>query len=599
MDLFPKVFRTEGDLAEFDSSRIIESIIKETGMSEANANKITELVARRIISSGIQFLSGPHIREIVCSILSEQHFENERKLYTRIGIPLMDYEKILERGFNSHPEKIINPEKIHNWAANRISEEYAHLKILNSEESAAHLSGDLHIHKLRYFDLRPLTQIWDPRIILEHGLPPINNFIPCCKLKPASNLKEALSHLVKWLALTQNEFCGNQGYRYLTTFLSPYVKGVNDSDLILAMRNLIYELNHLSVMTGSTISSSSILTSPTVFESFLKVPIISKTRGYYEEYNEECLKLFNALTIAFKEGDDNNNPFKTPKHEILLNNIWLDKFNDVYLNVWDEIDFMKTSILINSNNNSLKNKEIESLSSVDYINSGILQEVCMNLPRFAYYSKDEANFLEIVDTNMRISSQILLKKYEIIERRLKLKHLPLCSGIIKNKTLYNLEDQHLSISFVGLNESVKFLTDFELHEHSDAFNFGKKILSEMYKICLEFSKKNNMSFVLSENVSKKAPFRFAKLDLNHFPKIAIPQSSGDLFYYTNSAHFKKDAEIDVIERVKKQEEYQFFIQNGAIEHISLNELKRSNLTLVDFIKEIFVPSKLACLKFNP
>ena len=122
MDLFPKVFRTEGDLAEFDSSRIIESIIKETGMSEANANKITELVARRIISSGIQFLSGPHIREIVCSILSEQHFENERKLYTRIGIPLMDYEKILERGFDGHPKKIINPEKIHNRAANRISE---------------------------------------------------------------------------------------------------------------------------------------------------------------------------------------------------------------------------------------------------------------------------------------------------------------------------------------------------------------------------------------------------------------------------------------------------------------------------------------------
>ena len=137
-----------------------------------------------------------------------------------------------------------------------------------------------------------------------------------------------------------------------------------------------------------------------------------------------------------------------------------------------------------------------------------------------------------------------------------------------------------------------------LHEHSDAFNFGKKILSEMNKICLESSKKNNMSYVLSENISKKAPFRFAKLDLKHFPKIAIPQSSGDTFYYTNSAHFKKDAEIDVIEKVKKQEEYQIFIQNGAIEYISLNELKRSNLTLVDFIKKIFIPSKLASLKFN-
>ncbi|MFW9879704.1 MAG: anaerobic ribonucleoside-triphosphate reductase [Candidatus Thorarchaeota archaeon] len=591
MDLFPKVFRTEGDLAEFESSRIFNSIIEETGMSEIDANKITKLVVRRIISSGIKFLSGPHIREIVCSILSEQHFEEERKLYTRIGIPLMDYEKILEKGFNGHPEKIVNPEKIHNWAANRISEEYAHLKILTSEESAAHLSGDLHIHKLRYFDLRPLTQIWDPRIIFENGLPPMNNFIPCCKLIPASNLKEAINHLVKWLTLTQNEFCGNQGYNYLTMFLSPYVKGINDSDLRLAMTNLIYELNHLSVMTGSTISSSSILACPSIVEPFLKVPIMSETKEYYEEYQEECLRLFNALTLAFIKGDDNNNSFKSPKHEVILSDIWLDKFNDAYLNVWEEIDTMKTPILINSNFNSLNSNEIESISS------GTLQEVCINLPRFAYISKDETDYLEIVESKMRISFQILSKKHNIIKNRLKSKHIPLCSSKINNKQLYDLDNQQLSISFIGLNEAVKFLTNYELHENSDAFNFGKKILSEMHKICLKFSKENNLSYILSENISKKAPFRFAKLDLKHFPKIAIPQSSGDTFYYTNSIHFKDDAEIDVIDKVKKQEEYQFFIQNGATTYISLNDLKRTNLTLLEFIKKIFIPSKLASLKF--
>ncbi|MCK4285083.1 MAG: hypothetical protein KAX18_02720, partial [Candidatus Lokiarchaeota archaeon] len=217
MDLLPKVFRTEGDLTEFDSSRIYDSIIKETRLSEEDAKRMTELVVRRIVSSGIKFLSGPHIREIVCSILSEQHFENERKLYTRIGMPLMDYEEILEKRLGKHPKRLMNPEKIHNWAANRISEEYAHLRILNSEESKAHLFGDIHIHKLRYFDLRPLTQIWDPRIILENDIPPTNDYISCCKLKPAKNLREACQHLVKWLVLTQNEICGSQGFHNITT----------------------------------------------------------------------------------------------------------------------------------------------------------------------------------------------------------------------------------------------------------------------------------------------------------------------------------------------------------------------------------------------
>ena len=153
--LLPQVFRTEGDVVPFDLAKIEQSLVNETGLDQILAYKITELVVRRIISSGIRFLSGPHIREIVCSILSEQHFEEERKLYTRIGMPLMDYEAILEYGVDENANQDMNPESIHHWAANRISNEYALLRILDSEEAHAHLFGDIHIHMLRYFDLRP------------------------------------------------------------------------------------------------------------------------------------------------------------------------------------------------------------------------------------------------------------------------------------------------------------------------------------------------------------------------------------------------------------------------------------------------------------
>ena len=150
MDLLPKVFKT-GDVDEFEPSKIMESIVQETGMDEEHAKKVTELVVRRIISSNMKFLSGPHIREIVCSILSENRYEQERKLYTRIGMPLMDYEKILEQ-IPLKSQKIINPERIHHWAANQLAEEYTLLRILNDEQSKSHLFGDLYIHQLKYFD---------------------------------------------------------------------------------------------------------------------------------------------------------------------------------------------------------------------------------------------------------------------------------------------------------------------------------------------------------------------------------------------------------------------------------------------------------------
>lgn len=366
------------------------------------------------------------------------------------------------------------------------------------------------------------------------------------------------------------------------------------------MKVLIYELNHLSVMTGRTISSSSIQTCPTIFEPILEVPIIGaqgNTVGYYGEYQEECLKLFNALVTAFKEGDDVKRSFESPIHEIMLKNTWLNNFNNAYLNVWDDLNSMKTSILINSDNPSLKENKTKFKFSTNYMNTGVLQEICLNLPRLAYITKDEEKFLELLNERLVISNQILIKKYKIIEKRLKSNHLPLCSGIINNEPLYNLENQTFSISFIGLNEAVKFLTDYELHEHSNALNFGIKILNNMDIICERFNERNKLSVLLSENITKKALYRFARLDMKHFPKIAIPQSNGEDPYYTNSFHFRKDAEMEPIEKVKKQEKLQLFIQNGAIEYISLDDLQRNNIELVDFIKKIFIPSTLERLKF--
>ena len=61
MHLLPKVFRTEGDMVDFDPSKILESLTKETGLSEDQAKHITELVVRRIISSSIKFLGTPDL----------------------------------------------------------------------------------------------------------------------------------------------------------------------------------------------------------------------------------------------------------------------------------------------------------------------------------------------------------------------------------------------------------------------------------------------------------------------------------------------------------------------------------------------------------
>ena len=70
----------------FDPYKIVTSLIKETGLVRNIAYKVAEGTTRKIIEGRVAFLSTPHIREMVCSELAFMGLNDERKLYTRIGM---------------------------------------------------------------------------------------------------------------------------------------------------------------------------------------------------------------------------------------------------------------------------------------------------------------------------------------------------------------------------------------------------------------------------------------------------------------------------------------------------------------------------------
>jgi anaerobic ribonucleoside-triphosphate reductase len=618
-NLLPRVFRTEGDVVPFDPVIIELSITKETGLDRDSVNKITESVVRRIISSGIKFLSGPHIREIVCSILSEQHYEEERKLYTRIGMPLMDYEEILVRGIDENANQDMNPESIHHWAANRISDEYALLRILDSEEAHAHLYGDIHVHMLRYYDLRPFCQEWDPRMILEHGLPPVDSWAHCSKSGPAGSLRVAVTHLAKWLGIIQGEFSGGQGYDYITTFLAPYARGLSKREIEQSMQCLIFEINQIFAARGGQVPFTSISCTPTIPDGLVNIPAIGhhgKVIGKYGDFSKECLQLFDALTEVYIQGDHNGKLFAFPKHEIKVKKEWLTEFELSYLKVMDEVVTMGTPYFLNmcpdwmpdeihsqccrkflSGNQIIQQciLDPEKRKNVNiwenYVTIGSLQSVSLNLPRYAYLSKNEDDYFTILDEKMELAARILRKKWNLIDKRLKTGHLPLCSGKINGKAIFNLKDQNLSIGFTGLNEAIKSLTNFELHEDDNAYSLGKRILEYMVAKCNSMTNRDGKTYSLWEQPSESSSGRFARLDLKHFPKKAIPQSNGKSAYYTNSGHLRYDANIPLNERISKQGDYHPIVNGGVITHIWLGEQKPD-------IKGLWELTKNICLNTN-
>ncbi|NIA03235.1 MAG: anaerobic ribonucleoside-triphosphate reductase, partial [Nitrospirae bacterium] len=100
----PKVRTTDGYLMAWDRNTIVKQLLKETVLSEIFYNKpaATEEVAKeiaketenRIRKMGVQFLSGPLVRELVNVVLLERGHTEWRNISTRVGTPVYDAYKI-------------------------------------------------------------------------------------------------------------------------------------------------------------------------------------------------------------------------------------------------------------------------------------------------------------------------------------------------------------------------------------------------------------------------------------------------------------------------------------------------------------------------
>jgi ribonucleoside-triphosphate reductase len=404
--------------------------------------------------------------------------------------------------------------------------------------------------------------------------------------------------LNKWLELVQTEFYGHQGLFFISNFLAPYLNDLSEEEVIKEVQSFIYKNNLLPLTIGRKVPPISISSSYSIYNGFIDAPAITsggKIHNIYENYDEQCTRLFNGILISLKEIRKKNPLLSLPKHYILLESKFINEFIENFPNSKDESESIIPSYLLNSHSKSYIFENLKYPITKKVHNFGILQNISLNLPRYAFVSKDEDKFLELLSSQLSLCSKILLKKFEIINKRITSRHLPLCGSKINGEALFKLENQGLSISIVGLNEAIKFLTDFHLHENLESINLGKKILKNINEFCQELSKKHSKMFILSENISEKAIDRFSLLDSKNFTKEKSLVSNNN--NYTNSVHFRGDVGIDLVERVEIQGTFHEFIEAGAITYISLKELKNSEFTLKEFLTKIAKESMISTLKF--
>ncbi|HKC79026.1 MAG TPA: ATP cone domain-containing protein, partial [Nitrosopumilaceae archaeon] len=211
-------------IEEFNSHKIIQSLVREGSLPLELAQKITEEVENRIYKFQTSYLTASLIREMVNSVLLEQGHEDYRHKLARFGLPAYDIH-----------EMITNVDGIHNGVEGLLFKtgqtvfgEHLVLNTLPKDVADSHLSGDIHITNTGIWSLLPDTIFVNIKELLEDGIDLRGKFLGVTRVPPINTLDELATSLSLLTSLLFREASQEVIMDGLVTILQKYSKNLGE-----------------------------------------------------------------------------------------------------------------------------------------------------------------------------------------------------------------------------------------------------------------------------------------------------------------------------------------------------------------------------------
>ena len=600
--------RTSGERFEiFHKDKITKSIVKETGLNEETANEIALEVENFLKTFNVGFVSSPLIREVVCVKLIEHGLEEERKSYSRLGIPVYDIKQMISRGISTDIKRENanlqhTPETI-NWIlSGETLEQYSLLRLIPRHIADAHISGDFHIHILSNIATRPNCMQHYPPLFFKEGLKADGTGRHTSVAGSPGHIGVAIQHCAKIMLAAQTQMAGGQSIDCFNVWLAPFLKGLNEKEIKQAAQEFIYELNQSYVARGGQVVFSNINFELGIPEWLKNVPAIGpkgQVVGVYGDYEEESLKFLREYIKIKLEGDYTkkqhmfpNDAFKirtnnfsdSYKEEISLIHQFIVKYGTPYiangLPEWqtEQFNYMGCRTRLDS----------KFAGPWGTQRTGNDLYITLNLPRIAYESKgNDERFFEILASRMQKMAEMLILKHKLTDNSLHQDYiLPFLTQKFDEEEYYQLKNTTKSFGYAGLTEAVKVHCGNHLHEQEDSQKFGLKVIQFMRDYADKMTKETGLRFSVIASPAETCAARLVKLDFAKFGKNVIFSGTKESPYYTNSHMVRMDANIALAEKIKIEEAYHPLTNGGHILHIFLGEQSPSPESLLELTKKI-------------
>jgi len=614
--------RTSGDdIIAWDRNRIIEALIRETGIKPEVATIIGVEVEKQIRGLAIETITAPLIRELVDVKLLEYGLEETRRKHTRLGSPVFDVKKIIFHKNRENANTPHSPEATNLTLAENIKKEFALLSVFSPDIADAHMRGDLHLHDLGFVD-RPYCSGQSVEYIKKFGLD-----LPDAphSARPAEDAEDLISQLVKFSVSLHGHFAGAIGWDAVNMFIAPYVEGMSAGHLRKLARQLISEFASVAISRGGQGLFSDLNLYYEIPKHFEETPAIGRYGKYtgktYGEYKKEAQALARAMFMVYAEGDGAGRPYFFPKplvhltekffteagHEdflSLISEVAADKGNTYF--VFDRGETAKISECCRLSF-KLEYSDLQDAKEPWRMRYSAIQNITLNLPRIAYLAgHDDQKLLDTLSQGLEMAARAHKQKRTFIESLLNEGREGPLSLLAQNRDgepyLRLRRVTHL-IGILGLNEMIRHHLGQQLHESPEALKLGLKIISFMKLKCEEMSEKFDLHFVLEQTPAESTAYRFARLDLKHYPEPTNQVVQGTLengnIYYTNSTYFKVSHPLNPIDRAKMEGLFHPLIDAGALTHIWLGEARPNSESIANFVTKVFRETQNSQIAFSP
>ena len=470
-------------IEEFNSHKIIQSLVREGSLPLELAQKITEEVENRIYKYQTTYLTGSLIREMVNSVLLEHGHEDYRNKLARLGMPVFEVK-----------EMISNVDNIDNGAegllfktGQTVFSEHLILNMLPKDVADSHLSGDLHIANPGIWSLLPDTIFINLKELIEDGIDLRGKALGVTRIPSIKNIDNLTSSLSMIISLISKEASQEVVMEGLVPLLTKHSKTLT-------------ELEQKLTNVFATSSTNSQYTSKATLVSFI-VPlgtdqkIVKTILSAYKDYAKITPIPKIGLIIDYEKGK------LSDVSEILAEVIILG----------GKIYFSKGA----ASSNGIHRADTKNTGAA----SIKFQSLSINLPRLAFESnKDETYFRARLALLMKpaLSSMSLRKKdiADLTRRGLN----PILAG---NTQYMQRSSSSLIVNLVGLREAVFKILGFKDNKE------GRDILHKVIETAVDVAAKkgkeigDDVKICMTES---EGSTRFATLDGEKYGKNSVLQS---------------------------------------------------------------------------